>query len=302
MNENLALNLTRSAQAYPIRPALLFGDTAITYLELDAVTARVAAWLRGRGVTEGDPVGLMLPNVPEFAIAYYAILRAGGIVVPMNVLETEQEVALHLRDASAALLLAWHELAAPAQAGAAEAGVQCVIVDPGSLSAVPVKGGSRPVMSTRAHDDVAVVVYASGTSGQSHGALLTHTTLRRNAEVAADELVQIGPDDVVLDVLPLFEAFAQTCAMNAALAAGSALALVPRPDPETVLEAIERHRVTAFAGEATIYAALLHHDGRERHDTSTLRCCAAGGTTPPVEVVRGFQKAFGCTVLGTVTT
>jgi long-chain acyl-CoA synthetase len=130
MNENLAYNLAATAQHYPDRPALRFDHSTISYSELDAATASAAAILRERGVRPGDRVGIMLANVPEFAVAYYGVLRAGGIVVPMNVMLKRREIAFYLSDSEAQLVFVWHQNAEAALAGTAEAGVYCVVVEP----------------------------------------------------------------------------------------------------------------------------------------------------------------------------
>src|SRR6478735_6396626 len=130
---NLALNLTHSAALRPDRPALICGETQISYAELDAASAGVAARLRGLGLRDGDAVGLMLPNVPEFAIAYYGILRAGGVVVPMNVLLKQREIAFYLTDPAARFFFAWHECADAARVGAEAAAAECIVVEPGAL-------------------------------------------------------------------------------------------------------------------------------------------------------------------------
>ena len=116
MTEGLAENLIAAAERYPERPALRVGDAVITYAEFDDATARVAGLLRERGLRAGDRVGIMLPNVPEFALAYYGVLRAGGVVVPMNVLLKRREVAFYLQDSQARLGVAWHACAEPARA------------------------------------------------------------------------------------------------------------------------------------------------------------------------------------------
>ena len=117
MSENLALNLIDSAKRGAEQPAVRLDETVLSYGALDDLTARVAGLLRARGVAPGDRVGLMLPNVPQFAVAYYGILRAGAIVVPMNVLLKRREVAFYLGDPGAKLVFAWHEFAAEAEAG-----------------------------------------------------------------------------------------------------------------------------------------------------------------------------------------
>jgi long-chain acyl-CoA synthetase len=296
MTESLAENLVDAARRHPGRPALRTDDTVVTYAEFDEVTARIAGYLEARGVRAGDRVGVMLPNVPEFGLAYYGVLRAGAIVVPMNVLLKQREVAFYLGDSGAKLVMAWHAFAEPARLGAAEAGAECLVVEPGSLEATV--RGAAPVASPRprAADDTAVILYTSGTTGRPKGAELTHANLTINADVSR-ELFSVGADDVVLGALPLFHAFGQTCGLNAAVSAGAALALIPRFDAATALETIERDAVSVFEGVPTMYAALLHHPERERFVVTTLRACVSGGAALPVELVRGFEAAFGCVVL-----
>jgi long-chain acyl-CoA synthetase len=291
---NLAGNLTRSAAEGPDQLALVCGETRMTYAELDAASAGVAAWLRERGLGDGQAVGLMLPNVPEFAIAYYGILRAGGVVVPMNVLLKQREVAFYLTDPSARFLFAWHECAEAARAGAEAAGAECIVVEEGSLDA---HTGPVGAVADKAGDDTAVILYTSGTTGTPKGAELTHANLARNVEVCVGPLLALGPDDVVLGALPLFHSFGQTCALNAAVAVGAALALVPRFTPQAVLETIAAERVTVFEGVPTMYSALLNHPTRHAYDVGSLRTCCSGGAALPVEVLHGFEREFGCMVL-----
>jgi long-chain acyl-CoA synthetase len=296
MSNNLALNLTSTASADGQRPALKLDDVALSYTELDDAAARVAGLLREWGVRPGDRVGVMLPNVPYFAFAYYGVLRAGAVVVPMNVLLKQREVAFYLGDSEARLVFAWHEFAEPAQRGADEAGAECVIVAPGEVERL--LQGTEPASEVvdRAGDDTAVILYTSGTTGTPKGAELTHSNLVSNVEVVVP-LLAVGAEDVMLGALPLFHAFGQTCALNTAVKSGACLALVARFDPTRVLETIERERVTVFEGVPTMYAALLQTPERERFDVSTLRLCVSGGAALAGEVLRGFEAAFGCAVL-----
>jgi len=296
MNENLALNLTTSAQRYPDSPALRIDEVVITYAELDEATARVAGLLRERGLEPGDRVGIMLPNVPQFAFAYYGVLRAGGVVVPMNILLKQREVEFYLGDSGAKVIFAWHEFADAAHQGAVAAGTGCIVVEPVSFGQL--LGNVEPAEEVveRAADDTAVVLYTSGTTGKPKGAQLTHSNLAINADVSK-ALFSLGHEDVVLGALPLFHAFGQTCGLNAAVSAGASLALIPRFGPEQALAAIERDRVTVFEGVPTMFAALLNYPDRDRFDVSTLRACVSGGAALPVEVLRGFEAAFGCIIL-----
>jgi long-chain acyl-CoA synthetase len=296
MSENLALNLIDGTERAGVLPAVRMDNLALSFGALDDLTAHLAGLLRQRGVTPGDRVGLMLPNVPQFAIAYYGILRAGAIVVPMNVLLKRREVAFYLTDSDARLMLAWHEVEQEAAAGAASAGTECIIARPDDFERLLAENRPRREVADKVGSDTAVILYTSGTTGQPKGAELTHANLRRNAEVTR-RMFSIGREEVVLGALPLFHAFGQTCALNVAVAAQGCLTLVPRFDPTKVLEIIQRDRVTVFEGVPTMYVGLLNHPDAASYDVSSLRLCVSGGAALPVEVLRGFEEKFGCIVL-----
>ena len=145
--------------------------------------------------------------------------------------------------------------------------------------------------------DDAAILYTSGTTGLPKGAELTHAGLARNAALTAATLIAAEPGQVVMGCLPLFHVFGLTCALNASIAGGSALTLLPRFDPGRALEIIGRDKVTIFEGVPTMYAAMLHQQGSTLADTSSLRVCISGGAAMPVEVMRGFERAFGCMIL-----
>ena len=296
MTESLAYNLVEAAERYPQHSALRFDGGALSYAQFDDAAARVAALLHQRGLQPGDRVGIMLPNVPEFALAYYGVLRAGGVVVPMNVLLKRREVAFYLGDSEAKLIFAWHEMEAAAQQGAAEVRADCIVVEPEAFAAMLAEHEPRPALVDRRADDTAVILYTSGTTGKPKGAELTHSNLAINADVSK-QLFSLGSDDVVLGALPLFHAFGQTCGLNAAVSAGASLALISRFNAEKALALIEGEGVTVFEGVPTMYAALLHHPDRDRFDVSALRVCVSGGAAMPVELLRGFEAAFGCVIL-----
>jgi long-chain acyl-CoA synthetase len=200
----------------------------------------------------------------------------GAAVVPMNVLLKEREVGYHLVDSSAALLLAWHEFADAAHLGAEHAGAECVLVEPGDFETL--LGRCDPVDDTveRAAADTAVILYTSGTTGTPKGAELTHQNLLRNVEVVID-LFGIDERAVMLGALPLFHSFGQTCALNATVAVGGVLTLLPRFEPGKALEIIERDRVTVFEGVPTMYAAMLNDRRATEGDVSALELCVSGG-------------------------
>jgi len=292
---NLALDLREAAQMYPDRPAVRLDEEIISYALLDELSARAAGWLRERGVQPGDPVGIMLPNVPQFPVFYYGVLRAGGAVVPMNPLLKAREVAHHLGDSGARLVLAWETSADESRAGAQAAGAAAVIIDGAALGMVA-ESTPAPDVARRADDDTAVILYTSGTTGTPKGAELTHANMRRNASVTATTLLGLGPDDVVMGCLPLFHSFGQTCGLNASVLSGACLTLIPLFSAAEALRVIARDRVSVFEGVPTMYVGLLH-EAAGAPDTSTLRLCVSGGAALPVEVLHGFEKAFGTRIL-----
>ncbi|MEU6371482.1 long-chain fatty acid--CoA ligase [Streptomyces sp. NPDC046931] len=292
---NLAEFLAWTTERQPGRPALRLGTQVTTYAELDERSARAAALLRAEGVRPGDRVALMLPNVPEFVVLYYGVLRAGAIVVPMNPLLKAREIGYQLGDSGAAVLFEWHQAPGEGAQGAAAAGARHIVVEPSSFAAL--LSGHEPMtaVAETADDDVAVLLYTSGTTGRPKGAALTHAGLRHNTEVNTEHVQRMTPQDVVVGCLPLFHIFGQICAMSVAVHSGASLTLIPRFDPQTVLEAIVRDRATVFDGVPTMYAALLQHHAQV--DVPTLRMCLSGGASLPVEVLHGFERRFGCPVL-----
>jgi long-chain acyl-CoA synthetase len=293
---NLATNLTSTAALHPERPALLFAGSSQTYRELDATSARVAALLSDLGFVLGDRVGIMLPNVPEFAAIYYGVLRAGGVVVPMNVLLKKREVGFYLSDPGAKILFAWHGFAEAAHTAAAEAGAECILVEPQAFADLLKTREPAVDVVDREAQDTAVILYTSGTTGTPKGAELTHSNLGRNVEVML-ELLSVTENDVILGALPLFHSFGQTAGLNTAVASGASLALIPRFDPADALEIVQRAGVTVFEGVPTMFGAVLNHPGLADADVSSLRLCVSGGASLPVELMRAFEDALGCIIL-----
>src|SRR3954452_7088048 len=293
---NFAGELAAAAAEVPDKPAVKLDDVVVTYGVEEAVTQRIAGFLRARGVEPGDRVGLQMPNVPYFPFIYFGVLRAGAVLVPMNPLLKGREVAYHLSDSGAKLLFAWHGFAEAAEEGCRDAGTECVIVEPGEFEQTV--GAADPVEEVvdRADDDPAVIIYTSGTTGTPKGATLMHTNLSSGAETARD-LVGAGPDSVGLATLPLFHVFGMNSVMNMAIHARGLLTLLPRFEPAKTLEMIERDKVTSFAGVPTMYTALLHAPDHDKYDTSSLELCVSGGSAMPVEVLRGFDEAFGAKIL-----
>jgi long-chain acyl-CoA synthetase len=289
---NLARILVEAAGSYPDRPAVRQDDVVLTYSEFDRRSSRVAGWARQRGQRPGDRVGLMLPNVAQFPILYYGLLRAGVVVVPMNPLLKAREVNHCLTDSGAQTVLAWHA-AEGSRDGAAAAGADHIVIGPDGSELDDAEPDSA--ITERGMHETAVILYTSGTTGTPKGAELTHANLNRNAELSARQLLRLGTDDVVMGCLPLFHTFGQTCALNAAIISGASITLLPRFDARRALEVIQRDRVTVFAGVPTMYTALAAVP--DNTAVPTLRLCISGGAALPVEVLRNFEAAYSCQIL-----
>jgi len=292
---NLATVLTETSARMSDRVALRLGEATLSYRELDDASARVAALLAAHSVGAGDRVGVMLPNVPEFAVVYFGVLRTGAVVVPLNPLLKAREVAYHLTDSEARLIFAWHASAEEATQGASTQGAQVVEVEPSTFVAALTSHRPSSEVVDRTPGDTAVILYTSGTTGRPKGAELTHGSLLRNAEVVQSDLVNLEPDDVVFGGLPLFHSFGQTCTLNVAMAAGATLALLPRFDARTAVDVLATTRATVFAGVPTMYSAFLALP--DPPALPDLRVCISGGAALPVEVLHRFEERFGCQVL-----
>src|SRR5580692_9357950 len=294
---NLAQNLTDTTRAHAGRVAVRVDNAAMTYRALDEASAKVAGLLHERGLKPGDRVGIMMPNVAEVPVVYYGVLRAGGVVVPMNPLLKAREVAYYLGDSGAGLMFAWQGFADQARGGAEQAEADVIVVDGTGFPDLLASAAADDHVAERDDEDTAVILYTSGTTGHPKGAELTHGNLISNTEVTRADIVRARPEDVIFGGLPLFHVFGQTVALNVAVAAGACLTLLPRFAAEHALRIIAGHHVTVFEGVPTMYVALLHQPDRADYDTSSLRTCISGGAALPVEVLRGFEEAFGVPVL-----
>ncbi|AWS42753.1 long-chain fatty acid--CoA ligase [Streptosporangium sp. 'caverna'] len=291
---NLADRLQVAAGRLTGRAVVTLDEAEITYDALELLSARVASMLRRRGIGVGDRVAVMLPNVPEFAVVYYGVLRIGAVVVPLDPLLKRREIASYIGDCGARLLIAWHALAETAEAGTSGTGADCFFVVPEEFRRLLRGVEAEHEIVARAAGDTAVIHYTSGTTGRPKGIELTHANLVSNATTVA-RMHALGVDDVVLGALPLYHAFGQTCSLNASIHAGARLTLLPRFEPGRALEVIRRDGVTVFQGVPTMYIALLDHLGVS--DMSLLRLCVSGGAALPLDVLRVYEARFGCLIM-----
>ena len=318
--DNLSQLLESSAENYPQREAVVLGDTRLTYAQVDGAANQVANLLVSRGIGRGDKVALSCPNLPYFTIVYFGILKAGAVVVPLNVLLKGREVAYHLADSGAKAYFCFQGTDELPIGRAGHEGFTLtegceqffvITVDPAAES--PIEGtdtlgrslaGQSPAFETVAvdEDDTAVILYTSGTTGQPKGAELRHRNMLSNALAGTD---LFGADaespDTYLCVLPLFHSFGQTVIQNGAFAFGGTVVMLPRFDADAALRTMAAERVTFFAGVPTMYWGLLGALEASGVDVqqlaADLRVAAAGGSALPVEVHKEFEKRFGVTIL-----
>ncbi|MEV0620471.1 long-chain fatty acid--CoA ligase [Nonomuraea sp. NPDC050404] len=291
---NLADRLHTAAARLGGRAVLTLDEAELTYGVLEELSARLAALLRCRGIGPGDLVAIMLPNVPEFGVVYYGVLRVGAVVVPLDPLLKRREIAAYLGDCGARLLIAWHAFAETAEAGSAGTKADCFFVVPGEFRRLLRGVAAEHEVAATADGDTAVVHYTSGTTGRPKGIELTHANLAGNAATVA-RMHALGVDDVVLGALPLYHTFGQTCSLNATVHAGARLTLLSRFEAGRALEVIRRDGVTVFQGVPTMFIALLDHPGAS--DMSMLRVCASGGAALPLDVLRAYDARFGCEII-----
>ena len=290
---NLSLNLVESAEMYPDRPALRCEDTTTTYRALVDDVARMARFLIDAGIEPGDRVGIMLPNSVAFTVVYYGTLYAGGVVVPMNPLQSDREVTFFLTNTGAEVLFHAPQCSAAAVRGAQATGTRHLQVDDRRVAELIADRVPEPRPADRAVDDTAVILHTSGTTGVPKGAELTHGNIGRNQAIIVRDLLALGPADVMMGCLPLFHAFGMTGGLVAAMSAGATLVLIPRFDPRRVLETIAADKVTVFEGVPTMYSTLLGAADQVDADTSSLRVCISGGAALPVEVLHDSRPPSG---------
>ena len=301
---NLATILHESALAAPDSTVMRFNGETTSYGELDDLSGRFAAGLLASGREPGDVVAIHLPNIPQFLVAYFGVLKAGMVALPLNPLLTTPELVYHLTDSNARLMVTFEGFLAASAPAAAEAGIQAYVVGatvPEGLHrfeelvwTAPLSEPGGDLHPTEA-DSTAVLIYTSGTTGKPKGAELTHFQLYMNCDVGGS-LFGARSDDVTLAVLPFFHVFGLSSVIGVSLRHGGSLAILPRFDPKVVLDTLEVDRVTVVGGVPTMLHALAEADISGR-DLSSLRVCVSGGASLPGEVMRKFEDKYGIVIL-----
>jgi long-chain acyl-CoA synthetase len=301
-----------------------------SYREMGRLVDCAAKGLQGLGVDKGVRVGLFLPNCPYSVLFYYAVLKAGGIVVNINPLYAEEEILRQLRDSETRIVIAldmrslYAKLAAVMERAALDKVIVCRMADAlpfpqrsifqllkrKEIARIPADdrhvafrtlvanaGDFWPVKIDPARD-VALLQYTGGTTGTPKGAMLTHANLHANTVQTAMWFPEMEAGrERILCVLPLFHVFAMTVAMNSGISQGAELILQPRFRVDSVLKAIHKRRPTLLPGVPTMYAALIGYKQLEKYDLSSLKFCLSGGAPLPMPLKRDFEGLTGCTLV-----
>jgi long-chain acyl-CoA synthetase len=317
--------LSDAARRHGSRPCIAYQGRTLTYAEVDESSSRFAAGLVKLGLKKGDRVAVFLPNIPQFVISYFGILRAGGIVVPCSPLYKERELEAQIRDSGAKLVIAANDVVGGNDLYASLEGcrgrlqlsnvIAASVTDylPGykrafaglakvknvkrnnTIPFMEVVRTNQPIASPAEVDpvkDTAVLQYTGGTTGVSKGAVLTHYNLLSGAAIAAKTL-PMEDSDINLSVLPLFHIFGMTGVMNAPIYSGGTMVLLPRFDIEEVMKTIQKEKVTIFCGVPTMYIAINNHPDAAKFDLRTVRLSFSGGAPLPVAVRRKFNELTG---------
>jgi long-chain acyl-CoA synthetase len=326
-NDVLPDLLRRTAETFPERAALTFLGAHTTYRALWQDALRFAAALQGLGVQPGERVSVMLPNCPQFVVAFYGALLAGAAVVNTSPLYTPTELEHQLRDSGSETLILLDAFYPRYQQIAGNVNVKRVIVT-GIQDALPfpknvlyplkarregtwvgVKAGGSvysfpallkgqaadPQPVTLRPDDLALLQYTGGTTGVPKGAMLTHGNLVANAEQARAWMTDLkAGQEVTLAAIPFFHVYGMTVAMNLSLLIGATIVLVPNPrDIKMVLGQIAAGGATLFPGVPTLYNAINNHPDTPGHDLTTIRACISGSAPLLLETARQFRQITG---------
>ena len=322
--------LDRSAQKFPDTMALLFQGYKVTYRELKEMVDRFAACLADFGIQKGDSVAILLPNVIPCVVGYYAILKIGAIAVMNNPLYTDRELEHQFNDSGSKLLITLDLLGNRMIDLRPKTSIkQIIYTSIGDYLPFPknllfplvckkkglkadVKSapdvyrwkdtlerlnGQPPVVKL-SFDDTAMYQYTGGTTGVSKGVMLTHSNLSKQVQHLRVWFPGFNDgEEVMLGALPFFHVFGLSTAMNLSIYAGWGHILVPKPQPEQLLEAISKFKPTFAPLVPTMFIGLLNHPGIDQADLTSIKGCFSGSAPLPLEVIRDFEAKTGSTIV-----
>jgi long-chain acyl-CoA synthetase len=308
--------LRKSAKEHPEKAAIAYFEREITYAELDLLSDQFAAALADLGVKKGGKVAVFLPNIPQFVIAYFGILKAGAVLTAISPLHKEREVEYQLSDSEAETIIVLNALHPIVERVRQKTKLKNAIVtsleeytSKTAVSATPTErkpnvypfqellkentGAPPPKVNINPRDDLAALQYTGGTTGTAKGAMLTHLNLVSNALAFAAWIKGATAEETFLTALPLFHIYGMTTSMNVPICLAAKMVLLPRFDPQMALESIQRHRVTVFCGVPTMYSVLLANPDLSNFDLTSIRVCISGASPLPPQVQKKFMQITG---------
>jgi len=284
------------------RVSVIFEDKEYTNLEMLQFSKKLANGLKNLGVGPGDKVVVMLLNCPEVVISYQGILRTGGIIVPVLFLLGQREITHILKNSESVAIITSKDLLdrIDKDRDTIETLKHVIVVEdedlPGTIRFWELLDGnsedSIPIQIEE--DDLAVILYTAGTTGTPKGVMLHHKNLYSNA-VSLASTVDVEPDNVGLLVLPLSHSYGLTV-MNTGYMFANKAVMMRWFDTEETFRLIERYKVTGFAGVPAMFAMILNSPEANKYDLCSLKRCGSGSAPLPVEILRGFQEKFDCTI------
>jgi long-chain acyl-CoA synthetase len=294
---NLVTNVAAAAEEHGDGLALHYDGTDVSYREFWGQVGAFASGLADAGFEEGDRVGVYLPNLPQFVVAFHGTLRAGGVVVPMNPQYKSREIRHLLSDSEASVVITLADLVPFVEEVREDTAVEQVVTVGGDADAgTPFEeflGDPSFETVDRGDDEVAVQPYTSGTTGQPKGVMLTHENLTSNAEMSSSIIPGgIRADDRQLGVLPLFHIYGMTVVMNATLFEGGAYYPLPSWDAQQALSLVDEEELTLMHGVPAMYNDVINQPNAEEFSLSSLRLCGVGGAGIPIEVLRRFEELY----------
>lgn len=296
--ENLGMMLDETCGRYPDRSFLTYKDTRYTFEDLDRAVGLLGRRLMGFGIARGDKVAIMLPNIPEFIAAYFAVLKLGGVAVTVNVASTPYELTYLLNNSDARAFITTPQGAKRYGEMKNEApGCPHLITvddtdDGFSMDKAGTGTAERIETVAMKADDPAVMIYTSGLTGKPLGAVLTHGNLLTQSILLRD-VCNGTKDDKGLCLIPLYHSFGATVNMLMILKIGAGLVMMDQFNLETIFRAIETEGVTYIAAVPRLYLGMLLYPDADNYDLSSLRFCITGGSKMPPEHISPFREKFG---------
>ena len=299
---NLVRLIEEAAQNFADRPALISENQRITYNQLNYSVNAVAHLLKQTGITKGDKVAVMLPNIPEFVYCYFAAVKLGAVAVPLNTFSTFYEL-LYLLENSDAKVLITIESARKRYEEIKDRLSFCkniIIVDSDNQDSTFKQALAKGPFSNPAipidPEDPAVIIYTSGLTGKPLGAVLTHRNLNSQANLIGT-LVKRTSKDKGLSLIPLFHAFGATANMIAILRVGCSVVMMDRFTMESLFSVIEKEKITYICAVPRLYLSMMFFEEATNYDISSLSVCITGGAPMPPEFIPAFEKKFGVKIL-----